>query len=40
MLRVMAADGAHAAEALRVYSAAVVQIYRCVPNGVCQEAEL
>ncbi len=40
VLRVTAADGAHAAGALRVYSAAFVQIYRCFPNGVCQEAEL
>ena len=40
VLRVAAPAGASAAEALRAYGAPVVQIYRCFPNGLCQEAEL
>ncbi len=40
VLRTNAADGARAAEVLRGWEVPFVQIYRCFPNGVCQEAEL
>lgn len=40
VLRTQAAEGARTAEALRAWNVPFVQIYRCFPNGVCQEAEL
>lgn len=40
VLRVQAADGVRAADTLRAWHVSFVQLYRCFPNGVCQEAEL
>lgn len=40
VLQTTAADGVQAAELLRASGAPFVQVYRCFPNGICQEAEL
>lgn len=40
VLRVQAQEGMAAAQALRAWHVSFVQLYRCFPNGVCQEAEL